>query len=168
MPYGNNSGLPLTVANDAITVVLANSALSQDAQAAFTVTPYLGSYTGVTVVFEKAFTKADFDAGTWTALSGVSRLDTGVALAGNTISLPNSGSINFGVSFPPGFYAIRMRIVAITSGGLTVECLTAPAGSAAAQLLVQATLTNTYMKAVALGLSFQTDTDLVDAVGGTW
>jgi hypothetical protein len=118
MPFDNNGGAPLSLANDDIQIVLQNNAQAQDAVASFSIAPSAGGYTPASLIFEKCLSASDFALGVFSALSGVTRLDTFQPLPAGTITTAGSATMQFSAPVS-GFYAVRMRLVtALTTGSI--------------------------------------------------
>lgn len=133
------------------------SQTSPDASARFTVS---GTYAGATLVFEKAVTKAEYDAGTWTPLAGVVRQDTLNVMPGGTASGLASVVTDFVAPVLYGLYAVRCRLAAVGSGSLAVQAVTTPRSlTDPNQLLARVALG---LDRLAVGVSELTGTDLTE------
>lgn len=127
MPYDSNSGVPLSLANDDIQIVLQNNAQAQDAVVSFSIAPGASGYTPASLIFEKCGSATDFALGVFSALSGVTRLDTFQTLPAGTITTAGSAVMQFTAPVG-GFYAVRMRLTAaLTSGSILAYGSSSPA-----------------------------------------
>ena len=117
-----------------------------------------GTYGGATLVFEKASTKAAYDAGLWAPLASVVRQDTNNVLANGELAGLTNRTLDVVAPSLLGLYAVRCRLAALGSGGVVVQGVTT-AGSLSDPSALMATVALELIR-VRLGLSALTGTDL--------
>lgn len=166
--YDNNGGVNLSTVGDDIAVILANSSLGHDAAGTFTIGSPTAQYAGAQILFKKAFTKADWDAGILTPLLTVSDNSTGLPLAGGAATLQPNAQNSYSLSQLTAYYGVIMQLTAITSGSFPAEGATYLGSEIGTALLAQMSQQNTLIKAQVLAMSDQAGTDYLEAVGGTW
>lgn len=152
MPADNDT---LSAVGDLCGPVVLNQIGAPDAAARWTLT---GPYAGVAGVFEKATTKADYDAGTWSPLASVVRQDTFNVLANGAVAGLTNLTLDFVAPSLFGLYAVRFRLTAIASGAVaaqvvtTARALTDPSAFMATMALE--------LTRIRFGIGLLTDTDL--------
>lgn len=116
---------------------------------------FSGTYAGANPVVQYVADPANFTAGNWQSLNGVTRNDTGSTFTGQ-FALANNSSVQVGLVNVQGLYAVRVYLpTALTSGSLLVGGYTNPGTAAGvnSQLLVQMTQQNLLLRGVLLALS---------------
>lgn len=118
-----------------------------------------GTFAGLSLVFEKANTKAAYDADAWSPLASVMRQDTFNVLPNGVVTgLAGGTALDFIVPSLFALYAIRVRCTAITSGGAAVQCVTTSRSlTDPAQFMTKMALELTRIR---VGISALTDIDL--------